>query len=322
MTTTAAEQRLAEYADLARWAPSKHNAQPWRFVVRDNALELWTDCQRELRETDPHGRERLISLGAALQVACVAAYARGHRPQVHLFPDGNDGPVARLTEAGSHVSTADDLALLAAVPLRRTDRGPLDAGTLPTGLPCELQSAASEHGAVLRLVSTPGDRATLARLVERADRLLVTSGAADVELSNWLRVAGDLSSDGVPSENTRGAAASYRAEFVQRDFSQQQSVPAQDRPGRDAPIVGILCTPRDAVGDWLAAGRALTAVLLRAAVAGAQASYLNQPVELPSLRQLLSEHLDLPGFAQLVLRLGAGSYVAAPPRRTDLVLLA
>ena len=322
MTPTAVQQRLAAYADLARWAPSKHNTQPWRFVVRDNALELWTDNQRELRETDPHGRERHISLGAALQIACVAARARGYEPQVRLFPDGNDGPVALLTEAGAHDCTADDLALLAAVPFRRTDRGPLDAGPLSAGLPYELQLAASEHGAVLRLVKSPGDRATLARLVEQADRVLVTAGAADRELSPWLRAVGDVSGDGVPSGNTRGAAASYRAEFVQRDFSRQYSLPAQDRTGRDAPLVGILCTPRDAVGDWLAAGRALTAVLLRAAVAGAQASYLNQPVELPALRQLLSEHLGLPGFAQLVLRVGAGGDVAAPPRRADVVLLA
>lgn len=27
--------RLAWYAALARWAPSKHNSQPWRFVVRE-----------------------------------------------------------------------------------------------------------------------------------------------------------------------------------------------------------------------------------------------------------------------------------------------
>ena len=50
-------------------------------------------------------------------------------------------------------------------------------------------------------------------------------------------------------------------------------------------------------------------------MAGGAASYLNQPVEEPTARQQLREQLALPGVAQLVLRLGAGSDVAATPRR-------
>ena len=39
-------ERLAWYAAVARWAPSKHNSQPWLFVVRGSSLELWTDPER------------------------------------------------------------------------------------------------------------------------------------------------------------------------------------------------------------------------------------------------------------------------------------
>lgn len=314
------QERLAGYADLARWAPSKHNAQPWTFVVRREALELWVDADRGLPETDPSGRESFVALGAALQLACLAMRAGGHEPGVQLLPDGPDGPVARLTEHGPRSVTELDLALAAAIPLRRTDRGPLDAGALPASLPFELQAAATQHGAVLRLVSTAGDRSTLARLVERADRLLVTAGGADRELAPWLRGPGDPRGDGVPSASTRGATASYRAEFVQRDFSQQGSVPAHDRPGRDAPLVGVLCTSHDEVRDWLTAGRALAQVLLTAHLAGAQASYLDQPVEVPELRVQLTDQLRLTGPPQLVLRIGAGGLVLPPPRRDDVVL--
>ena len=102
---------------------------------------------------------------------------------------------------------------------------------------------------------------------------------------------------------------------MQRDFSSESSHPAQDRPGRDEPLVGVLCTPSDGVADWLIAGRALAAVLLRAAVAGANASYLNQPVEVTAIRTQLGDQLTLPGVAQLVLRLGVGGPVSPPPRR-------
>lgn len=317
-TTYRRRDRLAWYASVACWAPSKHNTQPWRFVVCDgSSLEIWDDPDRGLPATDGNGRERLLSIGAALHLACVAARALGYRPHLELFPHGASDLVARLTEAGPWEVSDDDRALLAAVPLRRTDRGPLDAASLPPSLPFLLQCAASEQGATLRLVTGAGDRASLAGLVARADRLLASRGEADRELLEWLRAPGDTRPDGVPTDHTRGAAASYRAEFVQRDFSAGASVPAQNRQGPDHPLVGILCTTGDRSGDWVCAGRALASVLLRAATFGAHASYLNQPLEEPPLRTALHEQLGLPGSGQLVLRLGIGAAIPATPRRAD-----
>jgi hypothetical protein len=306
--------RLRWYAAVARWAPSKHNTQPWRFAARDRSLEFWTDPTRALLESDPLCRELTISCGASVHLACVAARALGYRPQVSLLPDGPAGPLARLAEDGPWQVTDEDRALLAVVPYRRTDRGPLDADQLPPDLPFLLQSAATTQGATLRLVSTRGDRATLANLVGQADRLLVRRGGVDEELAQWLRDEHDPRQDGVPTDHTRGPASSYRSEFVQRDFSRAQSVPLQDRGGPDRPILGVLCTPTDRADQWLLAGRALAAVLLRAELAGAHASYLNQPVEVSALRPHLRDQLALPGIAQLILRLGVGGKVTAPPR--------
>ena len=84
----------------------------------------------------------------------------------------------------------------------------------------------------------------------------------------------------------------------------------------DRPVVGVLCTHGDEQRDWLVAGQALAALLLLAHVEGAHASYLNQPVEEPAVRRQLHDQLSLPGHAQLVLRLGRGSDVTAPPRRS------
>jgi hypothetical protein len=306
--------RLAWYVAVARWAPSKHNTQPWRFVTRGSCLELWPDTNRTLPETDPDWRELVISCGAAMHLACVAARALGYQPQVTL-PGRGDGYLARLSETGRWATTDQDKVLLAAVARRRTDRGPLDGLQLPASLPFLLQTSAAREGAHLQLIGTPGDRATLATLVANADRLLVRRAQVDEEIARWLREPGDQRADGVPTANTRGAAASYRAEFVQRDFSSARARPAPERAGADRPILGVLCTPFDRTNDWLTAGRALAAVLLRVTVAGGNASYVNQPVEVPAIRSQLRDQLTLPGVAQLVLRLGTGGEVAPPRRR-------
>lgn len=307
--------RMAWYAAVARWAPSKHNTQPWQFVIRDESLEIYPDPSRMLRDTDPHGREVVISCGAAAQHAAVAARVMGFDAAVPLLPDGPRGPLTRVVEVQRRPVEPADLDMLAAVARRRTDRGPLDAGPLPAHLPFELQAAAASEGCALRLVSSAGDRATLADLVQRADRLLQRRGDAQRELTPWLRGPDDTERDGVPANHTRGSAPSQRAEFVQRDFSTGASSPDHDRPGVDCPLVAVLSAPHDRIGDWYAAGKALGAVLLRSTLAGANASYLNQPIEDPAIRAELREHLGLDGFAQLVLRIGIGAEVPPTPRR-------
>lgn len=307
--------RLGWYAAVARWAPSKHNTQPWRFVVRDQALDVWADPMRMLPATDPHRRELVISCGAAVQLTATAARAIGRRAAVRLLPEG-DGPLlARVTEDGPWSTTEADQRLLTAIARRRTDRGPLDGDVLPPALRDELRRLAEALGASLRWVSAPGDRAGLARLVARADRLLARRAAVDDELAAWLREPGRAADDGVPTDHTRGPVASAQAEFVQRDFSRPGSVPLAFRRLPDRPWIAVLCTPQDHVRDWLHAGRALADVLLHARVAGADASYLNQPVEEPAVRVELADALRLPGVAQLVLRLGVGSGASPTGRR-------
>jgi hypothetical protein len=309
-----AEERLAWYAAVSRWAPSKHNSQPWRFVVRDGALEVWVDDARALAVSDPHHREQVIACGAAVHLAQLAARALGRSLAASVLP--GTGALAVLVEAGPHATSDLDGRALQAVADRRTDRGPLDATPLPAALPFHLQAAAAAEGATLRLVATPGDRATLARLVERADREQAQDLTVTDELAQWVRPEGDARADGVPETSTRGAAASYRAPYVQRDFSRAGSTAAHDRPGRDEPLVAVLCSPTDQPADWLLTGRALASVLVMGQLEGAHASYLNQPIENPRLRAELRSQLDLVGVPQLVLRLGVGAEVSTTARRS------
>src|SRR4051812_37859075 len=151
LTSTTLERRLTWYADVARLAPSKHNTQPWQFMIRQGVLEVHAEPTRSLPSSDPDGRELRIGCGAAVRAAEVAAAAIGARTTTELHGGGLHSCLAEIREGGAQPVGVRDREMLAAVSERRTDRGPLDATGLDPGLPFRLQNAAGDLDCVLRL---------------------------------------------------------------------------------------------------------------------------------------------------------------------------
>src|SRR5215469_17327184 len=164
----------AEQADFliatAARAPSVHNTQPWRFLVGKFAIELYADVGRKL-QTDPLGREMLISCGAALFGLRLAVRSLGYVPVVELLPDpAKLQLLARVRLGAEEPMTARERQLLEAVPHRHTHRGPFDPGPLPAGLLAGLQHDALAEEATLALVGEGLARERLAWIVATASR--------------------------------------------------------------------------------------------------------------------------------------------------------
>ncbi len=85
-TTPTQMRELVHYATLAA---NGHNTQPWKFAIKENAIEIHPDYSRELAVVDPNHRELWISLGCALENLLVAARASGFAPEVS-YPDAAD----------------------------------------------------------------------------------------------------------------------------------------------------------------------------------------------------------------------------------------
>jgi nitroreductase len=89
------------------------------------------------------------------------------------------------------------------------------------------------------------------------------------------------------------------------------------------PAIVVLCTEGDSAEHWVRAGQALQRVLLAATVHGLAATPMNQPLEIPALRELLTD-TTTGRWAQVILRLGYAQPTLATPRRhlTDVLLAA
>jgi hypothetical protein len=253
---------------------------------------------------DPDGRQLHISCGAALPLARIALRCLGRDGQVTLIDDPTgDGPLARLSTVPAVAGTApsfEEWALLGAAAERRTTRGPFTSRPLPDSVRTDLAAAAQAEGAHLSFIDKAGDREATARVLVLADRALRAQPAYRREIDAWSRRGGAQATDGVPA-SAGGARPIERGptDFRQRDFGSSSALWQPEDPA-----IAVLFTDADDPPGWLRAGMALCRLLLVATCAGASASLLNQPLDLPGSREMLTKVTHLPGAPLALLQLG------------------
>jgi nitroreductase len=290
-----------EIVRSAALAPSSHNTQPWIFRVDGDTVELWADRTRALPVNDPHDRELTISCGAALLNARVAAAHSGTGARVSVLPDPEVEPdlLARATLEGEPETGLADPSLFDAIRERRTVRDPFERRVPDPGLVSALTEAAGRHGAWIAEIHDEPRREGVVALVAEGDRRQFADPRWRRELAAWMhpRRKGDgLVMHGMPAPVVRAVVSHFD---VGRSTAERDAHLAAM-----APLLVVLGTDGDDPENWLAAGEALEHLLLVAAAAGVQASYLNQPCQVTELRPKLAEIVGTGASPQVVLRLG------------------
>ncbi|HET9518663.1 MAG TPA: nitroreductase family protein [Actinoplanes sp.] len=307
---TPADLRTA--AAVAIRAPSLHNSQPWLWRLRDGAIEVLIDEQRQLSVADHTGWAARIACGAALFNARLALAVNGTPARVQVRPDvGEPTLVARLTPGPARPLTTIEGDLFAAIPARHSNRKPFWPTPVASEQRVRLVEAAREEGAWLEVLVGMLPLTLLAEIARSADKVLTRDPDYRAELSQWVRT--DSAPDGVPV--TAGGVAPEPHDLLpQRNYTEHR------RPlGRDfepEPLVAVLGSAGNSAGDQINAGQALQRVLLTATSAGLASSMISQPIEVPTAREQVRRSLRRFGSPQMVLRIGYGQRGRPTPRRS------
>jgi hypothetical protein len=157
----------------------------------------------------------------------------------------------------------------------------------------------------------------VATLVARGDRRQWIDRRFRREIASWMR-----RNDGPARDGLAGyvyGMSDVVARIAPALFRQLPLGLAHARHDRrlalDAPLLVTLGTSGDTPRHWMEAGQALQLVLLVAAAHGVSASFLNQPLQVPTLRSKFRARLGLSGYPQIILRMGYASSAMATPRR-------
>lgn len=309
---------LIRYATLAA---NGHNTQPWRFRIAERRVEILPDLTRRTPAVDPDDHHLFASLGCAVENLSLAAGATG-RPGEIRFDPANDGAVVFELDGAAYASSP----LFDAIPARQStraeyDRRPVGAADLRT------LAAAAIPGVDLILITDRPHMDRVRDLVLSGNSTQMADAAFVRELKTWLRFSprhAIETGDGLFSATSGNPVLpSWLGPMMfDRAFKAGAENDKYAKQIQSSAGIAVFVSARDDKEHWVRAGRACQRFALQATALGLKHAFINQPVEVASLRPDLAALVGLPGRRpDIVMRFGYGAGLPFSARRpVDMVL--
>ena len=313
--------------DLIRFAtlaPSGHNTQPWRFKPGLNEIDIQPDFTRRTPVVDPDDHHLFVGLGCAAETLAIAAAARS-KPGDITFEPGNGGSVRFAFSAAQR----PELDLFDAIAKRQSTRSIYSGKAVGADDLRTLARAAAVPGVDLVLITDRPQLDRVAALIVEGNSRQIEDSAFIHELKAWLRFSprsamqtGDglfSAASGNPALPEWLGARAFDLVFTAKSENEKYL-----RQLRSSAGVAVFVSQTADKAHWVAAGRASQRFALQATALGLKHAFVNQPVEVASVRAELATLLGVPGSRpDLVMRFGYGTALPYSARRpTARVLIA
>jgi hypothetical protein len=315
----AALQAKPEMRDLVRYAtlaPNGHNTQPWRFAITPGQIIIRPDLSRRTPVVDPDNHHIFVSLGCAAENLALAAAARGHRGDP-VFNDSGAGSIIFAHE----LAPAQASVLFNAIPHRQSTRADYDGRQVSTADLKTLAAAAVVPGVDMVMITDRPGMSRIRDLVVAGNSAQMADPAFVRELKSWLRFSPRRAietGDGLYSAASGNPAGpewlgSRVFDMLVTANSENDQYASQLRSSSG---VAVFFGQRDDREHWTLAGRACQRFALHATALGLKQAFINQPVEVPSLRPELAALVGMAGRRpDMVMRFGYGPLLPYSARR-------
>lgn len=311
-----------DFIRYATLAANGHNTQPWRFRVAEGQIDILPDFARRTSVVDPDDHHLFASLGCAAENLSLAAGAAG-RPGEIRFNALHAGSVEFSFATGNVAGSA----LFDAIPHRQSTRADYDGRAVPGDDLKELIAAAAVPGVDLVMITDRLQMNRVRDMVLAGNSAQLRDDAFVRELKSWLRFSPREAiqrGDGLFSVTSgQPALPDWLGPHM---FSMLVSAKSEnDKYARQmdssAGIV-IFVSEQDNKDHWVCAGRACQRFALQATALGLKTAFINQPVEVVSLRPELAALVGMKGRRpDIMMRFGYGAALPFSARRpVDAVL--
>ena len=307
-------EQMHELVRYATLAANGHNTQPWRFAIRQHAIEIHPDYTRRLPVVDPTDHALWISLGCALENLMVAARAAGYSPEV-LYPDRQDFIRINLTAGIPQPSP-----LFEAIPQRQCTRSDYNGQPVDVGDLDQVQNLPLEPGVGLRFITHPAEMEMVVDYVSQGNLTQYADKAFVNELIAWLRFTKKealASGDGLYSacsDNPR--VPRWLGRLVVARTNPQKQADRDARKLRSSAGVIVVTSDADDKATWVHTGQVYERLALKMTLLNIKSAFLNQPIEVAALRSQFQNALGLgEALPQLLVRFGYAQVLPRSLRR-------
>lgn len=311
-TGSAHMRELIRYATLAA---NGHNTQAWKFAIQENAITIYPDYTRRLPIVDPDDRELWISLGGALENLLIAARATGYAPEV-IYPESDDFILVHLT-----ADMPQESSLFDAIPLRQTTRSEYDGQPVETAMLDQLLALPQESGVFLHFVTEPAEFERVVEYVNLGNMSQYADKAFVDELIAWLRFTKKEALASLDGLYTRRSGNPEVPRWLGQMFvsgtTPQQQADTDTRKMRSSPHALVIASEIEDKTAWVRTGQVYERMALLMTSLGIQSAFLNQPIEVASLRSQFQSAMALGEvLPQLLIRFGYGTLMPRSLRRS------
>ncbi len=299
---------LVHYATLAA---NSHNTQPWFFSKVAERVTMKPDLRRSTPIVDPDGHHLFASLGCAAENLILAANAVGKGAAL-AFDNNSDGQI-EIDLAGNAVRDP----LFDAILERQCTRSDYDGKPVSNEDLDSLVKAAKVDGCGLIMIPEMGRIEQVLELVVAANTAQVGDPAFTAELKSWLRFS---AASAIATGDGLYAACSGNPtmpqwlgnivfDFVFKPESENDRYAKQVRSSSG---LAVFVTDKNDKQHWVQVGRSYQRFALKATSLGIRNAFINQPVEVPSIRPEIANLLGIEGKRpDLIVRFG---YAPAMPK--------
>jgi hypothetical protein len=316
--TTQETEAAALRAELVRYAtlaPSSHNTQCWQFKLADRAITILPDFTRRCPAVDPDDHHLFVSLGCAAENLVVASAALGLRAEPSF--DAASESVRIALEPASAVPSPQFKAIVE----RQCTRGEYDGKPLGVDELAQLERAGTDDRVKVLLLT---ERARLEQVIEfvvQGNTAQMSDKAFVDELKAWIRFSGHdavrlgdglfAASSGNPVLPAWIGETMFDLFFTPRAENDKYAKFLRSSAG-----VAVFVGQASDKAHWVEVGRACERFALHATTMGVRCAFVNQPVEVATLRPQFASFLGVGSQRpNLVVRFGRGPKLPPSLRR-------
>ncbi|MBW4933164.1 Acg family FMN-binding oxidoreductase [Marinobacter sp. F4206] len=305
-------KKLVRYATLAA---SSHNTQPWIFKLEYNRIRVLPDLSRRCPAVDPDDHHLYASLGCATENLLIAAQAAGLKGHCR-FDASTTGVQVDFEEAAAVKS-----ALFDAIPVRQCSRSEYDGAPLTAKELEPLQDAGHGDGVSVLLMTSTEQKDLVTDYVSRGNEAQFADPAWAHEIQSWIRFSRKealRSGDGLygPAMGNPAVPRWLGSLAMKCTFSAKNQNKKDKQHIQSSSAIAVFYSEANNIPHWIEAGRCYQRLALRATALGLRTAFINQPVEVATLRPEFAYAIGIGDRRpDLVVRIGHGPEMPRSLRR-------